>query len=416
MLKIKSVYSGGTTGGILTGALLLAIPGGLIISVCLFLIIAIFSGSFAQYKEVKCIDTEETWKTKMWLLFTGRPTIGKWFYREGLPSSILPRLGIIFENQKGPPIFIVVDQYDPNQISRWTESGQNGIGRMRAISSDDSNEETRAPTSDRLLGCARSSYVILDLMRRACLGVLSGVHSSSGTSLSFFALIITVVQLLYLFIFKPYIRRGVHMVESVSLLCEAGVFGLAIGTSGSNLMKESSAGYLMLAFLCIAFVSQIINQWYAMIKFLTKFSQPQNNSFKFGLKYATKGLLLPLLPRKYWSRILPGSIQPKKGQSTETDHERRDARPPHVDPLGAMTATVVPVLSPGSPGLSALPVVGSTTAEISLHGKKADGEKRLKGIHVESKNEMRKLRELARASFSGVSKHEEGSTSYGFRA
>lgn len=380
---------------------------------CLFLIIAIFSGSFAQYKEVKCIDTEETLKTKMWLLVTGRPTIGKWFYREGLPLSILPRFGVIFENQKGPPVYIVVDQNDANQISRWTESGQNGIGRMRAISSDDSNEETRAPKTERLFGCARSSYIIVDLVRRATLGVLSGVHLPSGRSPSLFALIITAVQLLYLLIFKPYIRRRDNMVESLSLLCEAGVFGLSISTSGSNLMNQRTTGYLMLGFLCLVFVSQIINQWYAMIKFLVKLSQPRKNSFKFGFKYATKGLLLPLLPRKYWSSILPGSFEPKKGQTTKTEHERRDARPPHVDPLGAMNSTVVPVLSPGSPGLKVFPMGGSTTPEIPLKGNKVDSGKRLKEVHVESKTEMRKLRELARASLSRVSKLEEGSTSYG---
>ncbi|XP_028099416.1 uncharacterized protein LOC114298962 isoform X6 [Camellia sinensis] len=120
------VIRGGTTGGILTGTLLLAIPAGFILSVCLFLIITIFSGSFAQYTEVKHMHNKEPWYTKLWLFFTGRPTIGKWLYREGLPSSFLPRFGILFENRRGPPLLVLVDQNDSNSKPKWAESGLSG--------------------------------------------------------------------------------------------------------------------------------------------------------------------------------------------------------------------------------------------------------------------------------------------------
>ncbi|CAK9143303.1 unnamed protein product [Ilex paraguariensis] len=415
------VIRGGTTKGILTGALLLAIPAGLILSVCLFLTITIFSGSFAQYKEVKQIGTKEPWYMKLWHLFTGRPTTGKWFYREGLTSSFLPRFGILFENRKGPPFFVLLDQNDPNSIPKWIESGQNGVGRMRAVSSDDSTEDTKIPMLRRFLGSARSSYINLDLIRRAGLGILSGVHKSRGSGQSLIALTITVVQLLYLLTLKPYIARGVHVVESVSLLCEAGLFGLSISSSSSNPVSDSNLGYIMLAFLFLTFVSQIINQWYAMIKCLSKFSPPQKNSLKHGLKNATKGLLIPFLPRRHWSRVIPGSSKPKEGLSAvpplspETHFQRQDARAPHVGPLGSMSATVVPMLSPGSPGFSTNPVSGSTSAGTADHGQKTGGVKQPKGLTSEPKSEMKTLRELAKASFSGVAKYEEGSTSYGAR-
>ncbi|OIW02971.1 hypothetical protein TanjilG_13608 [Lupinus angustifolius] len=67
------VIKGGTTRGIITGVLLLAIPAAFILSVFLFLTIAISSGSFAQYKEFKQVTNEE-WRMKLWFFLVGRPT------------------------------------------------------------------------------------------------------------------------------------------------------------------------------------------------------------------------------------------------------------------------------------------------------------------------------------------------------
>ncbi|KAK9272044.1 hypothetical protein L1049_002413 [Liquidambar formosana] len=415
------VIRGGTTEGIITGALLLAIPMALIFSVIVFLIIAIFSGSFAQYKEVRHMGRKEPWCTKLWVFFMGRPTAGKWFYREGLPSSFLQRFGILFESRKGPPVYVLIDQNEPDTLPKWIESGQSGIGRMRAVSSDDSNEETNVPLSGRLLGCARSSYIILDLMRRISLGVISGAYSSRRSSQSLFALIITLVQFLYLFTLKPYIRRRIHVVECLSLLSEAGIFGLSICINGSNPLKERTLGYVMLALLFLTFVSQIINEWYALIKCILKLSQPHKKSFKAGLKNAIKGFVLPFLPRKHWSSFIPNVSQPKTGLapvlplSPETELERRDTRLQHRDPLSAMTATVVPVISPGSLNPNVIDTTAHTIAETMGSVQRAGEGKRQKGVKIEPKSELKMLRELAKASFSGVSKGEECSTSYASR-
>ncbi|CAL9014838.1 unnamed protein product [Prunus brigantina] len=412
------VMKGGTTGGIITGALLLAIPAALILSVCLFQIIAIFYGSFVQYKEVKHVARKEPWTEKLWYFLTGRPSAGKWFYKEGLPSSFLLRFGILFESFQGPPLFIFVDQNEPNSRSKWTGSGRSGIGRMRPVSLEDSTEEIKTPLSKRLLGCARSSYIIVDLSRRVCLGIISGAYSSRKSSQSLFALAITLVQFMYLFTLKPYIKRGVHMAECVSLLCEVGIFALLISINGSNPVKARNLGFVMLTLLFLTFVTQMINEWHALMKSLLRLSQPQKNSFKLGLKFAAKGLVLPFLPRKQWSRIIPASSQPKTGLapvlplSPDTNFERRDTRAPHTDPISAMTATVVPVISPGSPGLDVLQMTCSTNVEATVSTQRAAEAKRQKGLKLEPKSDLKKLRELARASFSGDSIFEEASTSY----
>ncbi|KAJ7970605.1 Transmembrane protein [Quillaja saponaria] len=417
------VIRGGTTGGIIVGALLLAIPAAFIFSVSLFLIIAIFFGSSAQYKEVKHVHNEETCYACKELrhFFTGRPTIGKWFYREGLPSSFFSRFGVLFENRKGPPLLVLVDQNDPSTIPKWTNSSENGIGRMRPVNSEDSNEEIIIPMSRRVLGCVRSSYIILDLLRRVSLGIISGAYSSAGSSKSIFALIITLIQFIYLFTIKPYIRRGVQVVESVSLLCEVAIFGLSISGDSSNLVKAKTSGSLMLALLFFAFIAQIINEWYALINFLLRLSPPQKKSFKLGLKLAAKGLILPFLPRKYWSRVIPAYSQPKTGLasiiplSPDTELERRQ-RASYIDPISATTATVVPMLSPGSPCRDVIGPTSPTTAERTSNVQRTEEGKRLKTIKAETKNELKMLQELAKASFSWDRKGYEASTSYAFRA
>ncbi|XVF57778.1 hypothetical protein PTKIN_Ptkin07bG0009500 [Pterospermum kingtungense] len=390
------VVRGGTIPGIITGALLLAIPAAFILSVCLFLAIAVFTSSLVQYKEIRLATTEKQWHKKLWYFFVGRPAHGRWFYMDGLPSSFLSRFGILFEDKKGPPVFVFVDQNDTNAMPRWVESSQNGIGRMRAISSDDSHDEMKTPLSMKLLGCARSSYIILDLLRRVCLGLLAGSYSSSHrSSQSLIALTITLVQFICLFTLKPHIRRGVHLVESISLLSEASVFGLSMSMNKPNSIRPKTMGFLMLALLFLSFISQLVNEWYALIKCLLNLSQPHKNSFKLGLKFAAKGLLLPCLPRKHWSRaIIPGSSQTKSILVPVLPRTRET----EFGQLSSMTATVVPLISPaGSPVIQATNTTGENTKG--------------KGLKFDPKNDMKKLRELAKASFSGQSKDEETNTS-----
>ncbi|KAM6549579.1 hypothetical protein CsatB_021255 [Cannabis sativa] len=402
----------GTTGGIITGALLLAIPAAFILSIVIFLIIAVFSGTLVQYKEIKYAVNTEPWYAKLWFFFTTRNVKGKWFYREGIPSSFLSRFGILFESLKGPPMFVFVDQNDSNMTRKWGESGHNGIERICTVSSDDSNEETDIPLQRRLLGCTRSSYIVIDLMRRVSLGILSGAYSSKKPSQSILALTITLVQFMYLFILKPFINKGVHLVESISLLCEIGMFGISISMTNTNPMETQELGFVMLALLFITFVTHIIHEWYALISSLLRLSHPQKNSLKLGLKFAAKGLVLPFLSRKHWSGVRAASSQPKIGLvsglplSPETELRRRDRRAPFADPIGAMTATVVPMLSPGSP---------CSIAERNVGLQRTGEGKQPKGYEQESKNEMKKLRALARASFAGDSSGKEASTSYTYR-
>ncbi|KAK7336077.1 hypothetical protein VNO77_16606 [Canavalia gladiata] len=410
------VIKGGTTGGIITGVLLLAIPIAFILSVLLFLTIAIYSGSFVQYKEFKQVTDEEEWYMKIWSFFIGKPTTGKWFNRDGLPSSFLSRFGILFDGWKGFPVLVLDDQNEPNTITKWTESGQSGIGRMKAVSSEDSNEENKISILKRALGCMRASYIILDLLRRVGLAIISGAYPSEKSSKSLVALIITSIQFIYLFTTKAYISRGVQVVESVSLLCEAGVFGIFILQNGSNSVEAKVWELVMLFLLLFTFIAQLIHQWYAIVYSLLKLSQPQNNSLRHGLKFAAKGLILPFLPSKHWSSVISTFSQPETDLlsvnpiCSGAEFERRN-RNGYMDPISAMTATVVPVQSPSTLSPNVIERRDPTTSEAATHIE-VEG-KWLKGHKSGLKNELKMLRELAKASFSvDTARVDEASTSY----
>ncbi|WVZ07629.1 hypothetical protein V8G54_020975 [Vigna mungo] len=415
--KRLHLYAGGTTGGIITGVLLLAVPVAFVSSVFLFLIIAIYSGSFAQYNECNQVTNEDKWHRKLLFFFSGRPATGKWFDRNGLPSSFLSRFGILFDDWKGPPVFILGHQNESNSLTKWTESGQSEITRTKTVSSEDSNEEIKISEFKRVLGCMRASYIILDLLRRVGLGIISVAYPSENSNKSLFALIITSIQFIYLFTTKPYISRSVQVVEGISLLCEVGVFAILILQNGSNSVEAKISELVILFLLLFTFTAQLTNQWYAMVNTLLKLSKSQNNTLRDGLKFAAKGLILPFLPSKHWSSVVSTFSQPETDQlsvnpiGSGTEFERRN-RNGYMDPISAMTATVVPVQSPSTPSHNVIERTNPTTLEIGASSHIEVEGKWLKGHKAGLRKELKMLRELAKASFSGDTRVDEASTSY----
>uniref|UniRef100_A0A7N1A4A1 Bacterial Ig-like domain-containing protein n=1 Tax=Kalanchoe fedtschenkoi TaxID=63787 RepID=A0A7N1A4A1_KALFE len=373
--------NGSASGGVIVGSLVLAIPAAFILSVSLFLAVVISSGRFVQYKEIRYTDVTRSWRAKLSALWVGGASNGRWFGSEKLPSSFFKRFGILFESRKGPPVYVFAD--DSSQARKWAESGPSGIGRMRAVNaSDDSNEDRKVSLSKRLIGHAQSFYIILELSRRAVLGALSAARKGhDGSVESAIALAFTAIQLVSLVIIRPYIRSGVHIAESISLLSEAAIFGISASAKRSNPLDQKALGSVMLALLGLTFISHMTNEWYALINHVLRLSGPRNKSLKLGVKCAAKGLVLIFLPKRHWSSITPEPARP-------------DTRPaltaPSRDPLSAMTATVVPTLSPGSPS----PLLASD-------------ERPVRGLQLQPRSEIRKLRALAKASFSTDPREED---------
>ncbi|MED6172218.1 hypothetical protein PIB30_048006 [Stylosanthes scabra] len=408
---------GGTTKGIITGVLLLAIPAAFILSVSLFIIIAINSGNFAQYKEFNQVTNQKEWYKKLWFLLVGKPTTGKWFYRDGLPSSFLSGFGILFDIWKGSPVLALGNRHELNTLTKWTESSQSGNERIKGVNSEDSNEENKISIFRRVLGCMQQYYILLDLLRRVGMGIVSVAYPPEKTSKSLFALVITLVQFTCLFTIKPYISRSVHVVESVSLLCEAGVFGIFIIQSGSKTTEARTLELIMIVLLLLTFIAQLINQWYAMVNTLLKLSKPQNNSLRHGLKLAAKGLILPFLPKKHWSSVVSTFSQTETDQlsvnplSTGTELGRRK-RAGYMDPVSAMTATVVPVQSPGTPSPNVIERQDPRSSKTAANAHIEVEGIWLKGHKAGINDELKMLRELAKAGFSRDGRVDEASTSY----
>lgn len=437
------IIKGGTTAGIAVGVILLALPAAFLLSVFLFLTVAVFMGDLTQYKEIRCENEKVDLCSKIFAVFVGRNAVGKWFRKEGLPSSFLSRFGILFEDRKGPAKLVFVGGDNPRSLPKWIDSGTNGIGRMRAVNSDDDIEDTTVSPFQRVIGSARSAYLIVDLIRRVTLGVIFGAYPSSDHSWSqtVIAFGCTLFQLLYIILLKPYIRRGVQMVESICLICEAGIFaaGLLLLADGHSYDDHKGIGIFMLILLFISFVSQLVNEWYALMKCLVSLAPSPQPSLKLGVKMLLRGVFLPFIPHEYWSKfVTPESSQPKTGLVPvvpfipEVEQERRaDEMSQNESPLTVIAEDIVPTYHPGSPcfidprtvspgiiqGEGDVPASSEIRSESSPktgqiwsqwgRARSLEG-KRSKGTKSDPRtNELKMLRELAKASFPGGGKDED---------
>lgn len=417
------IIRGGTTSGIVVGVILLAVPVGFLLSVVLFLCVAVFVGKFVQYYEIRWqTDTDSLHKRALQHI-VGVKSTGTWTCKEGLSSTFLWRFGLLFEDRKGPRKLVILDSQNPRSLPRWIDSGSNGIGRMKVASSNDDSEEAVVSRAERIMGVGRASYIVLDLARRASLGLVFGVYNPSDFSWSQVGIVFgfTVGQLLFLVVFRPYIRRGVQIVETVSLLCEAAMFaaGLTLLADAPSVENRESVGMIMLALLLISLVVQLVNEWYALMNQLLRLSPSQEPSLKLGVKMLYRGLLLPFIPRERWSRFISAlPVQPKTGLVTVIQSSPElDLKPgltSQGDPDVAMTSeAVVQAYGPGSPCFidpRTPSVVAMDSASEEITAEPMQGQpwnqwnvpramegKRSRGTAKSS--ELKTLRELAKASF-----------------
>eukprot|EP00249_Psilotum_nudum_P010726 c22723_g1_i1 orf=973-2448(+) len=300
---------GGSIAGIIVGVLLLSVPAAFLLSVFLFISIAIFMGAFLQYKEV-IPDKQVSWGKGVLSLLVGTEINGEWLVLAKINKRFLSQFGLLFEDFRGPPYLIVIEGKQRN------DRGSVDATKSVRTHSDDDSEITSVREFQKIMGSFRSAYIIVDLARRVMIGVVLGVYPSSDSSWSQLAIVFsfTVFQLLYLVVFKPYIRRGLQTVESVSLFCEAGVSAACLYLISRDRATHDhrGLGFFMISLMVISFVAQLVNEWYALMKQLTSLS-PSGNSFAMGTKMMVFGLLILLFPERTWSMLLP-EISPTHAQ------------------------------------------------------------------------------------------------------
>lgn len=292
MVSFTPIHAGGTTVGIAIGVLLLSIPGVFLLCLIILVVHGVCFRALVQYKEFRPRDhsnVSSQIQTNRGLVtyLTGTGFPGMWVRRSRLALTFLPRYGLFFEDRKGPPRIIAVEiahKYNNNNSTR------DGIGNIVDSVDTDENDsdEVEASCFNQAVGCARAAYILLDLSRRIALGVLFGAYPRSDQSWSQTGLVfgIHLVQLLYLVLVKPYRKRSVQLVETISLLCEVGVFSMALAllAKGDPTENHFAIGILMIAFLLISFVAELVNEWYAIMKQLLHLSTIQEPSLKEGLK------------------------------------------------------------------------------------------------------------------------------------
>lgn len=425
---------GGSPVGIAVGGLLLAVPTIFLTSILVFLIYGVFMGALVQYKEFRYevhrhgyVQPQKGHGIINLVAGSGFP--GKWVRDSRLAPSFLPRYGLIFEDHKGPPTILVHKQPQSlrHSFKRSGSTTENGDSEV-------SNDVVQVSDAHRILGDARAAYILVDLSRRVALGLLFGFFPESDRSWSQVGVVlgVTVVQLVYLLVVKPFRRRGVQVVETIALLCELGVFlaAVALLAKGSPTDLNYGVGIFMLVLLMLSFVAQLVNEWYALLEQLMRLSTAEEPTLNDGLKKLAGGLVLPFTPRHTWDWLI-GPQTPQRVPSSVAVSKRRSNSPPYeIKPLPLPTPDSVLSLSSSTPTPNNLPSVAQITAidvdsgpptsasqeiqpepsprSVSRNSStlrasifSAEGRRSRGGSQRETDSqELKVLRELARASFS----------------
>lgn len=254
-----AVMRGGTTGGLAVGIVLSGILMCLLVGLLLFLWLGIAMGRLVQYKELE-EEGQEYWCQELIRLTLGPGKRWQWTWKQqGEEGEGDNQLGPLFEDLRGPP----------------TKEEEEG-GKAWA-----------PPVMEKVLGVVRIHYTFLEWVKRVAMGIVVGTHSSSSLKPLALLLSLASFQLLFLLLMKPFIKRRVQLVETVSVASE--VFLLLL------IILNKSEGVAMLGVFLVGFAAQACNQWIALFRQVRLLSS-SNNSFLEGAKTTLAGLMLLLLP------------------------------------------------------------------------------------------------------------------------
>lgn len=296
-----ALIRGGTTCGLVVGIVLTAVLTSVLVALLLFLSLGITMGRLLQYKEVYHEEGQEEYH---WYQDLARRTLGagkrgQWTWKDPRRAACLPRLGPLFEDLRGPP--------------KYTRGGGGGKRRAegggperRVIASEDENEGSRAPLVQKLLGVLRVYLTLLESVKRVAVGIVAGAHASSGRSSRAHAVAVLSVasfQLLFMLLGKPFVKKRVQLVETLSVASEVAVFAACLAlidrtASSGGWLPDGEArgvGLAMLGAFVLGFAAQVCNEWNALYR-QARLLSADRSSFLDGAKTAGLGLLLLVLP------------------------------------------------------------------------------------------------------------------------
>lgn len=324
--KIVSIYFfltfivvGKEASGLIVGILLLTAVSFLVLSLFLFLSIGITFGKLLQYKEVHQEGRTFHWYQELVRVTLGPGKRGQWTWKNQSSSVYQIILGPLFEDVRGPPKYML------SQIS----GGNPPKASDPIIASDDETEDAEAPFIQKLFGILRIYYTLLECLKRVSLGLMAGGYMENWSSRtpSLTLLCITSFQLFFLVLKKPFIAKKVQLVEIISVSNEVCLFAICVFFLEKELSAgdETKVGISMIILFLIGYVSQMINELYALYR-QTMLLDPIEKSFLTGLKIASVGCILLFLPKKLIKKLENRFIvnQTGNGQSGDTGIRNSD--------------------------------------------------------------------------------------------
>nr|XP_016495097.1 PREDICTED: uncharacterized protein LOC107814239 [Nicotiana tabacum] len=294
-----NIVKGGSTAGIVVGILLLGLVSFLLLALLLFLSIGITLGKLLQYKEVHQVGQTFHWYQELIRVTLGPGKRGQWTWKKSRDSKYLIVFGPLFEDLRGPPKYML------SQITGGNPSKHHD----KVIATDDETEDAEAPFIQKVFGILRIYFTFLEFVKRVCLGIVAGTYLKKWSSKTPIVVLLSITsfQLFFMVLKKPFIKKKVQLVEIISVACEVGIFAACIVLlERDSSRKETEIGIAMLALFFIAFLVQLLNEWYALYR-QTKRLGPDDNSFCSGLKAASIGFLLFFIPQRLIRKLESGS-------------------------------------------------------------------------------------------------------------
>ncbi|KAJ4808042.1 Glutathione transport system permease protein gsiD [Rhynchospora pubera] len=291
-----AIIKGGTTAGLVVGIALIGIVTSFLIALLIFLSIGITMGKVLQYKEVHQEGQTFHWYQEIVRRTLGPGKRGQWTWKSESNSVCLTKLGLLFEDLRGPPKYML------SQIASANTSRNRGKRTDQIIASDDENEDAEAPFIQKLFGILRIYYTLLDAVKRVAMGIVAGAIAPGSTpskAPTILVLSITSFQLFFVMLKKPFIKKKVQLVEIIAVASEVCIFAFCLVLLQRDFTeaRERIIGIAMLAVFVFMFTAQMMNEWYALYRQVKRLSQDKK-SFAVGLKTALIGILLIVLPMR----------------------------------------------------------------------------------------------------------------------
>ncbi|KAK4568694.1 hypothetical protein RGQ29_004196 [Quercus rubra] len=338
-----ALIRGGTTSGIVVGTLILVAVSFLLLDLLWFLSTGITFAKQVLYKEDNQVIQEGRGNPKIAQVTLGPGNEGRWKLNRKQNSDCLTMLVPLFEDLRGPILSIIAPDDETREGSGGTDLAPSSSaqsmsrstrpsripptrssteatpvvpltsstsahthGDYQIIAPDDKTEEVvvsggsvptyaEASSIQNLFMQLRIYYTLIESVRRVLLGAMGGAYKNtwSSTIPVIILFCITSLQLFFLVLEKPFIKRRVQLVEIISVANEVCLFALILVIVDKQLSpkQETIVGVSMLILFLMGFLPQIVNELYALRRQI-KHLDTAEKRFRTGLRIASFGILL----------------------------------------------------------------------------------------------------------------------------